>query len=107
MAQILYVWIGTTLTARVTIDNPVPMDLPAEVHLTVATFPERVETIVVPAGSSITQDFPGYIFEVAGVYPAAGYVSEPGNPANVYAALVAERSLEVLETQLVATVDWV
>jgi len=107
MAEILYVWIGTTLTARITIDNPNPIDLPAEVRLIVATFPERVTSIVVPAGSSFSGDFPGYTFEVAGVYPAAGFVSEPGNPANVYAALVAERSLEVLETQLVATVDWV
>lgn len=107
MAQVVYVWTGTVLTARVAVTNQQALELPVEVHLTVATIPERVETLVIPPNTEQMIDFTGYTFTEPGVYPAGGYICEPGNPANVYAAIVAERSLEVLETQVVATVDWV
>ena len=107
MAEIVYVWTGTELTARVTMDNPTVLDLPVEIHMSIATKAARIEQAVVPAGGSVTVDFPGYTFTVAGSYPAACYINEPGAPTNVYASMVADPSLEVIEPQLVATVDWV
>jgi len=107
MAGILYVWTGSVLTARVTADNPQPLEMVCDVHLTVAGMAEQIERVAIPANTAITVDFSGYTFTVAGVYPAGGYICEAGNPSNVYAAIVAERNLEVLESQLVATVDWV
>jgi len=107
MAEIIYVWTGTELTARVTMDNPTVLDLPVEIHMSIATKVERVEQVVVPALGSLTVDFPGYTFTEAGSYPAACYINEPGMPTNVYASMVADPSLEVIEPQLVATVDWV
>lgn len=107
MAEIIYVWTGTELTARVTMDNPTALDLPVEIHMGIATKAERVEPAVVPANGSMTVDFPGYTFTEAGSYPAACYICEPSNPSNVYASMVADPSLEVIEPQLVASVDWV
>jgi len=104
---ILYVWTGSILLARVVADNPQPLEMLCDVHLTVAGMPEQVKTVTVPANTAVTVDFPGYTFTAPGIYPAGGYISEAGNPSNVYAAIVAERNLEVLESQLTAIVDWV
>jgi len=105
--ELVYVWIGTALTARVVANNPQPLPMASEVHVTIAGFDEQVQTVEVPANGSLTVDFPGYQFTVAGIYPAGGYICEPGNPSNVYTAIVAKQSLEVLESQLAATVEWV
>lgn len=107
MAGIFYVWTGTELTARVTMSNPTVLDLPVEIHMAIATKVERVEQVTIPALSTITVDFPGYTFTVAGAYPTACSINEPGVPMNVYAAMVADPSLEVIEPQLIAEVDWV
>jgi len=108
MAEIVYVWAGTTLTARVVVSNPQPLPMVCDVHLTIASKPERVNSgVTIPANTAVTMDFTGYTFTTAGIYPAGGYVCAPENTSIVYAAIVAQHNLQVLESQLVATVDWV